>query len=120
MGVALVGFMDVADQPFVNLWGKGFVNFRTADDENFLIGSGDLRRAVDHLDAFMAPILIPGQNHISAFGKRPADGLEGFPAHQDGMAERGFFKECEILGKMPGKGAVRANQAVRIHGYNGD
>jgi len=36
------------------------------------------------------------------------------------MAEGGFFEEREILGKMPGQSAIATNEAVGIHGDDGD
>ncbi len=38
VGVAFVGLVDVADEPFVDLAGQGAVNFCTADNEDFFFG----------------------------------------------------------------------------------
>jgi len=65
--VAFVGFVDVADQPFVNLWGEGVVDFRTTDGEDFLIGSRNLGGAVDDIDTVMRPLAIAGEDDVTAF-----------------------------------------------------
>ena len=98
VGVAFVGFVYVANQPFVDLVAKNTINFGTADDKNFLIGFGNFGRAVDDIDAVVFPIAIAGEDDVAALGERATDGFKGFSAHQDWMAEGGFFEEREILG----------------------
>ena len=67
VGVALVGLVDVANQPFVDAGGEGAVNFRSADDENFLIRDRDLGGTVNDIDTVMTPVVIPGEDDIAAF-----------------------------------------------------
>lgn len=103
VGIALVGVVDLADQPFINAVAESAVNFRSADDEDFLIRDRDLGGAVDDIDAVVAPIAIPGEDDVAAFRERAADGFEGFTSHQHRMAEGGFFEEREVFRQMRGK-----------------
>ena len=119
MSVALVGFVDVADEPFVDVGREGAVNLCSADDENFLVAAGDILGAVDDIDALMAPLVIPSEDDIAAFGQRSANRFEGFSAHQDRVAEGGFFEEREILWQVPRQGSVASDQTVRIHSDDG-
>ena len=120
VGIALVGVVDVADQPFINAVAESAVNFRSADDEDFLIRDRDLGGAVDDIDALVFPIAIAGEDDVATLGEGSANRFEGFSAHHDGVAEGGFFEKREILGKMPRQGAIATDEAIRIHGDDGD
>lgn len=119
VGVALVGVVDVADEPFVDEWGQGLVDFRAADDEDLAVHFRDGIGAVDDLDAFVRPCFIAGEDDVLPFRQGPADGLEGFPAHEYGVAEGGFLEEREILGEVPREFSVRPDKAVWVHGDDG-
>ena len=86
MGIALVDGVDVANEPYVDAAGECFVNFRSADYKNISVRLWDFFWAVDYLDAGMAPCFVAGKDNVAALRQRPADGLEGFPSHQHGVA----------------------------------
>ena len=97
VGVALVGVVDVADEPFIDSVGEGSVNFRSTYDENFLIRNRDLGRAVDDINAIMFPIAIACEDDVATFGERSSDRLKRFSTHQYRMPKGGFFEEHEVF-----------------------
>jgi hypothetical protein len=54
-----------------------------------------------------------------SISKGSTNGLEGFPTHEDGVAEGGALEKREVFGEVPGEFAVCADEAVGIHGDNG-
>ncbi len=119
VGVPLVAFMNMAHQPFVDTIAQDFVNFRSAYHKNLADHSIYFSRTVNQLYPFTAPVPVARHHEVRPLRQWSAYGFEGFPAHEDGMAEGGFFEEFQILGEVPGEGSVRADEAVGIHGYYG-
>jgi len=97
VGIALVGLVDVADEPFIDAVGECAIDFSSADDEDLFIRDRDLGGIVDDIDTLMRPIAIAGEDDVAALGERAADGFKGFTSHQHRMAEGGFFEEREVF-----------------------
>ncbi len=119
VGVALVGVVDVTDEPFIDAVGEGAVNFRSTDDKDFFICDRNLGRAVDDINASVVPIAISGEDDVPAFWQGATNRLKRFSTHQHRMAEGGFFEEREVFRQMPRQSAASSDQAVRIHGDDG-
>ncbi len=121
--IARVVRLDVGDEQGVHVGQKCQVNFRTADDE-CLAGLGDdlaeIFWGVDHLRTGMTPTAIAGKHDVLTLRQGSADGVEGLSAHDDGVAAGGFFEKREVIGQVPGQGAIAADDAVRGHGNDAD
>ncbi len=61
-------------------------------------------------------VFLPGDNNIFPSGQRPADGLMGLPAHDNGLAHGDCLEMAQITGQAPGQGAVDADNAPAVHG----
>ena len=120
-GVAGVVLFDVGDDQRAEPGQQGAVDFGTADDVGgacLAHGAGDFARIVDDGDAGMAPAAVAGEHDVLSLGQGSTNGIEGFAAHDDGVAAGGFFEKGEVFGKVPRQGVVAANDTFRGHGDN--
>jgi hypothetical protein len=114
---------DLLDESEEQLGAEGqglLVKFGPAADEDFALFAGevDLVQAGDGLNAGDRRGGA-GEDDRGPVGEGFADGLEGFPAHDDDVASGHAFEPLKILGQVPGDSLAVSDNAVEGHGGNG-
>ena len=99
----------------VNHFHRFGIGVRPADDEGLLVGGrGEGRfQAVDDRHAFRG--VRPGEegdDDVVALGERAADGLEGHPAHDDGVAGGLLPEVFHIAREVPQQGVLAADGVI--------
>ena len=95
--------------------GEG-VDFTTTNDHQVIAGCLS-ERGIDGFDADLSRIRRIGlarQHQVAAPGQSAADGNGGLAPHQHGLAEGELLEALEIVGQVPGHGAVAANGEVAV------
>ena len=69
----------------------------------------------EYLHTGGAPVRVPGENQICAPGKGSANGIKGFPAHENRTPHGGALEVLQIIGKIPRKGVSLPDHAVFRH-----
>src|SRR5690606_5875178 len=105
---------DVND---VRVGQQRLVQLLAADDEQLPVRGRPgqrqrLLRRVDHLHALGPEAAVPGHHHVAAARQRPPQRLEGFAAHDHGVAHGRFPEKPHVVPQPPRDAAAPADDAV--------
>ena len=119
-GVAFGVEVDAGEEDFGAAGKEGGVEFGAADEVEIFFGRGlgDFVEGAE--DAHAGDLGRSREDPVFTAGEGFSNGVVGFAAHEDDVAEGGAFEKSEVLGEVPGDAAVEADGAVAGHGGDGD
>lgn len=119
-GVAFGVEIDAGEEEFGAAREEGGVEFGAADEVEVFSGGrgGDFFESAE--DARTGDLGRSREDPVFTTGEGFSNGVVGFAAHEDDVAEGGAFEKFQVLGEVPRDAALEADGAVAGHGGDGD
>src|SRR5699024_9503626 len=89
-----------------------------ANDRSLMAAGDGLLETVTKQGPIGLIVRVAGDDQVLAPGQGAADGLPGFAAHHNGVAQGGLFEMSQIPRQVPGQGIVVADAAVLSISHN--
>ena len=125
-GITFRRGVDVGEEKFVAPRQGLSIELGAADEKEFLSGSDarDFFPLLDNVQGFVAwrvgeGSLVVRQHDDFPPRKRTTNGLVGFPAHDEGMAESCFFEKTQVFRQIPREFVCTADDFVVGHCSDG-